>query len=97
VPDELDRFGKQRALVLTGNSLSTKTDLVQKFEALLGDRWAATYKGCKQHVPSHTIDEAVTMAREVNADSIISFGGGSPIDAAKIVALELLELIFCKT
>ena len=41
-------------------------------------------------MPSHTVDEAVAMARAVNADSIISFGGGSPIDAAKIVALELL-------
>ena len=90
VPGELDRFGKKRALVLTGNSLSTKTDLVQKFEALLGDHWAGTYKGCKQHVPSHTVDEAVALGREVKADSIISFGGGSPIDAAKIVALELL-------
>ena len=91
VPGELERFGKKRALVLTGNSLSTKTDLVQKFEALLGDKWAGTYKGCKQHVPSHTVDEAVALGREVKADSIISFGGGSPIDAAKIVALELME------
>lgn len=91
VPGELERFGKRRALVLTGQSLSTKTDLVQKFEALLGERWAGTYNGCKQHVPSHTVDEAVAMAREREADAIISFGGGSPIDAAKIVALELLE------
>ena len=30
VPGELERFGKRRALVLTGNSLSTKTDLVRK-------------------------------------------------------------------
>lgn len=91
VPGELERFGKRRALVLTGNSLSTKTDLVQKFETLLGERWAGTYTGCKQHVPSHTVDEAVALAREREADAIISFGGGSPIDAAKIVALELLE------
>ena len=91
VPGELERFGKRRALVLTGNSLSTKTDLVRKFEALLGERWAGTYNGCKQHVPSHTVDEAVALAREREADAIISFGGGSPIDAAKIVALELLE------
>jgi alcohol dehydrogenase class IV len=30
VTEELDRLGKKRALVLTGNSLSTKTDLVKK-------------------------------------------------------------------
>ena len=91
VPGELDRFGKTRALVLTGHSLSTKTDFVQEFEALLGAHWAGTYTGCKQHVPSHTVDEAVALGREVKADYMISFGGGSPIDTAKIVALELLD------
>ena len=33
---------------------------------------------------------AVREAREVDADALVAFGGGSPIDAAKIVALELL-------
>ena len=91
VNNELDRLGKNRALILTGNSLATKTDLVQKLENLLGDRWAGTNSGIRQHVPSQTVTAAAEQAREINADSIIAFGGGSPIDAAKIVALELLE------
>lgn len=91
VTDELDRLGKRRALILTGNSLATKTDLVRKLEARLGARWAATNAGIRQHVPSRTVDAAVAQAREVGADALIAFGGGSPIDAAKIVALELLE------
>lgn len=91
VDDELDRLGKQRALILTGKSLSTKTDLVGRLETLLGTRWAGTNNGIRQHVPSQTVRAAVAQAREVGADAIIAFGGGSPIDAAKIVALELLE------
>lgn len=90
VPKEIDRLGKERAFILTGKSLATKTDLVRKLETLLEDRWVGTYSGCQQHVPSHTVDEAVARAREAQADLIISFGGGSPIDAAKIAALELL-------
>ncbi len=91
VTEEMDRLGKKRALILTGHSLSTRTDLVKKLETLLGERWAGTNNGIRQHVPSQTVTAAVAQAREVQADSIIAFGGGSPIDAAKIVAMELLQ------
>jgi alcohol dehydrogenase len=90
VPKEIDRLGKERVFILTGKSLATKTDLVRKLETLLEDRWVGTYSGCQQHVPSRTVDEATVRAREAQADLIISFGGGSPVDAAKVVALELL-------
>ena len=91
VAAELDRWGRGRALILTGNSLATRTDLVKKLEGLLGGRWAGTYAGIRQHAPSRTVAAAVTRAREVRADALVAFGGGSPIDAAKIVALELLQ------
>ena len=90
VAGELDRLGRRRALIPTGNSLATRTDLVQRLERLLGGRWAGTHAGIRQHVPSRTVAAAVGQAREVNADALVAFGGGSPIDAAKIVALELL-------
>ena len=67
VNEELDRFGKNRALILTGHSLSTKTDLVKKLEALLGGRWAGTNTGIRQHVPSETVSAAVSQARELDA------------------------------
>ncbi|HET7339691.1 MAG TPA: iron-containing alcohol dehydrogenase [Candidatus Dormibacteraeota bacterium] len=40
-----------------------------------------------QHAPMSQIDEGVRVAR--GADAVVSFGGGSPIDAAKIIALRL--------
>ena len=42
-----------------------------------------------QHAPIAQVDEAIDKAREAGADGVVSFGGGSPIDAAKILALEL--------
>src|SRR5262245_1986285 len=90
VPKELERLGKERAFIVTGKSMATKTNLVRKLETMLEDKWVGTYSGCQQHVPSGNIKEASARAREAQADLIISFGGGSPIDAAKIVALELL-------
>jgi alcohol dehydrogenase class IV len=90
VPKELERLGKERAFIVTGKSMATKTNLVRKLETMLEDKWVGTYSGCQQHVPSGNIKEAAARAREAQADLIISFGGGSPVDAAKIVALELL-------
>lgn len=90
LPKEIDRLGKKRAFILTGRTLATKTELVRQVEDLLESRWAGTYSGCKQHVPSQTVNEAAALAREARADLLISFGGGSPIDTAKIVASRLL-------
>ena len=63
---------------------------MQKLEGVLGERWAGTCSGIRQHVPSRTVAAATTQARAARADALVAFGGGSPIDAAKIVALELL-------
>ncbi len=90
VPQEIERLGKERVFIVTGKSMATKTDLIRKLETMLEDKWVGTYSNCQQHVPSQNITEAAARAREAQADLIISFGGGSPVDAAKIVALELL-------
>jgi 3-oxoacid CoA-transferase len=42
-----------------------------------------------QHAPERDVEAAVEAARLAGADGVVSFGGGSPIDSAKIVALEL--------
>ena len=42
-----------------------------------------------QHAPIADVDAAVEAARRAGAAGIVSFGGGSPIDAAKIAALKL--------
>ncbi|HZQ49685.1 MAG TPA: iron-containing alcohol dehydrogenase [Candidatus Dormibacteraeota bacterium] len=42
-----------------------------------------------QHAPIAQVDGATERARAAGVDGVVSFGGGSPIDAAKIVALKL--------
>ncbi len=42
-----------------------------------------------QHAPIADVNAAVTRAREAEVDGVVSFGGGSAIDAAKIVAVQL--------
>ncbi len=86
LPGELDRRGLQRAMVITGETVANRTNLLWYIEQLLGPRHAATYTSARQHVPSATVAEAVDLARESGADCLVSLGGGSPIDTTKAVA-----------
>ena len=53
----------------------------------LGRRHAGTYDGMPAHAPRAAVLEAATQARAAKADLIVSIGGGSITDAAKIVTL----------
>lgn len=87
----MDERGAKRALVLTGNTLATKTDLVAQVETAMGPRHAGTFSGCAQHVPERTVDACYQAALGADADSLVVFGGGSPIDTAKLVVHRLAE------
>ncbi|HEY3345227.1 MAG TPA: iron-containing alcohol dehydrogenase [Anaerolineaceae bacterium] len=91
LPEEVDRLGGGRALIVTGHSLATLTELIHAVEGLLGARHAATFAGIRQHAPESGIAEAAQLARDCQADVLVSVGGGSPIDAAKAVALRLAQ------
>jgi alcohol dehydrogenase class IV len=88
---EVERLGARRAFIITGRTLATKTDLVGRVERLLGDRHAGTFAETRQHVPSRGVIAAAVQARAAEADLLISFGGSSPVDCAKLVALALAE------
>ncbi len=90
ISDQLDRAGKKRAFILTGNTLATKTGLVAQIEDLLGDRWIGTFSDCREHVPASSVAKATEQAIEAQADAVVSLGGGSPTDTAKHVTLNLL-------
>ena len=86
---ELERRGLKRAVVVTGKSLG-KSSLLTAVTAAMGTRCAAVYKGAAQHVPAATVRELTAEVKRVDADAVISFGGGSPIDTAKVAAASIL-------
>ena len=78
---ELERLGVSRVAVITTRSLASSVE-----------RLGVEVVSCSvigQHAPHAEIDAAGKAAREARANGVVSFGGGSPIDAAKIVALAL--------
>jgi len=79
---ELERLGVKRVgLVTTKSLLGTALPFEPRMTATIG-----------QHAPIDQVEEATKDAREAGVDAIVSFGGGSPIDAAKMVALRLGRL-----
>lgn len=87
----LEAAGIKKALLITGNTLANKTSLVDKVRAAAGNRINAVYTGTQQHVHRASVLGAIEKAREVGADGIVSFGGGTPNDTGKAVVLGLAE------
>lgn len=87
--DEVRRIGGKRAFIITGNSLMTRTDVVTKVVQALGPLYIGTFSNIRQHSPQSDIAQATEQMRSLNADVLVSVGGGSPIDATKAVAMAI--------
>jgi len=81
-----------KAFIITGSSLATKTSLIKQVENLLGDKHAGTFSKIGQHAPIAQLDEATELVKKDSSiDTIISIGGGSPIDSAKAISYRVNE------
>ena len=79
-----------KAFIITGNSLATKTPLVKQVEELLGSKHAGTFSNIGEHAPVAQLDEATEIVKkDTSVDTVISIGGGSPIDSAKAISYRL--------
>jgi len=87
VRQEAEAQGAQRVFVLAGRTLAADTDAVRAIEAELGPRHAGTWSGITPHVPRADVLAGAAAARAVGADMLVAVGGGSVVDAAKVVNL----------
>ncbi|HKV04803.1 MAG TPA: iron-containing alcohol dehydrogenase [Candidatus Acidoferrales bacterium] len=83
--EELERRGLNRAIVVTGKTLGN-SPLLEKVTGSLGARCAAVFKGARQHVPRSVVNQLEAEIKRVDADCLVSFGGGSPIDTCKVAS-----------
>lgn len=90
IPDLLKAHlaDRPRPIILSTRSLGT-TSLLKDIESLLQTcegGFAGTFTSIGQHAPVEGIKEIVQVVRKQNVNCIVSLGGGSPIDAAKVVS-----------
>jgi alcohol dehydrogenase class IV len=64
-----------------------QTDIIKNIETLVKNLgvYGATFSDIRQHSPIADINKCLQAFKDAKADIIVSAGGGSAIDAAKIV------------
>lgn len=87
--DEMERRDLHRALVVTTDGVAELLIMAQVTGALAG-RCAGVFAGVVMHVPRKTTEALRQEIERVNADCVVSFGGGSPIDSCKAAVFGLL-------
>lgn len=91
LPAEMKRQRAKSAFVLCGRSVATKTDIVARIKALLGDNFGGIYDKLGKDTPIEDIEAARDMARKCKADLIIAIGGGSAVQGGRVLAILLAE------
>ncbi|KAJ7495306.1 putative Fe-containing alcohol dehydrogenase [Mycena latifolia] len=84
-----DTFHAQRVFVISSGTLARSTNALKDLKQALGPKFVGVKYGLKAHT---YLDEIIAIAEEcraLNVDLIVTLGGGSPSDAAKMVALAL--------
>ena len=85
--EQTRRLGAERILLMVSGTLNRGTGEIAKIRAALGNRCAGVFDRMPPHTPRSAVIAAAALAREVNADLIVTVGGGSLTDGAKAVQL----------
>jgi maleylacetate reductase len=79
--------GPHAVYVLASGTLARQTDMLDQLRAALGNRLAGICAKIGAHTPRTDVVTAANEARALGADALLTVGGGSVTDAAKMVAL----------
>ena len=83
LPEEVKSLGCHRALVLSTKAQEQSGKDVQK---LLGNVAVGLYSNATMHIPENITTEALAVAEQLQADCVVSVGGGSTIGLGKAIA-----------
>lgn len=85
--DEVELVGARRVLLLASGTLRRETDLVQRLRSSLGPRLVAEHAAIGAHTSRDDVLGSANLAREARIDLVLTLGGGSITDAAKMVTI----------
>lgn len=85
--EEIARLDARAVYVLASGTLNRETDVIDTVRRVLGNRLAGVCARIASHTPRTDVVAAANEARAAKADLILTVGGGSVTDAAKMVGL----------
>lgn len=80
-------YGAERLMITTTRSLTGPVGLATKVAKALGKRCVGVFAGVSAHSPREGVIEGADRARSLDCDMLIAVGGGSVIDATKVIQL----------
>src|SRR5215475_4325312 len=87
--DAIDESGANAVFLIASGTLARETDMIDQVRQLLGNRLAGVCAKIGAHTPRTDVVAAANGARAAGADALLTVGGGSVTDAAKMVGLRL--------
>jgi maleylacetate reductase len=94
LPELMDWFGYRRAFVVCSRTLNIRSDVIANLVAALGDRCVGLTDKVGEHSPLSNVLAAARRAADLDADVIVSVGGGSVMDMCKTMQLCISEQAF---
>jgi maleylacetate reductase len=89
----VEESGAHSVFLLASGTLNRETDTVGQVRRALGNRLAGVFAKIGAHTPRSDVVEAANAARAAGADLLVTLGGGSVTDAAKMVAFCLANAV----
>ncbi|MBQ8967265.1 iron-containing alcohol dehydrogenase [Ruminococcus sp.] len=91
LPDELGKYGRNVMLAYGGGSVK-RVGIFEEIKGILEEAGKAVteFGGIMPNPTYAKVQEGAALAREKNIDLIIALGGGSVIDACKIISAQAL-------
>jgi maleylacetate reductase len=85
--EEAGRLDARAVYVLASGTLDRQTGVVDTVRRVLGNRLAGVCAKIGAHTPRTDVVDAANQARAASADLLLTVGGGSVTDAAKMIGL----------
>ncbi len=82
-------FGASKLLITTTASLAGQGGLADSLARGLGDACVGVFSGVSAHSPREGVIAGAAQARQAGADLLVALGGGSVVDATKVMQLAL--------
>lgn len=78
VAEQVERMGAKRVFLVSSQTLSRKTEEINRIKDALGERFVGLFDECVAHVPRDSVLRAAAAVRQSNPDLIVTVGGGTP-------------------
>ena len=80
-------YGAKRLMVVTTRSLAGRGGVADQLASSLGDQCVGVFSGVRAHSPRQDVIDGARCARELASDLLVAVGGGSVVDATKVMQL----------